>query len=63
MPNQPATPNRVIRVPDDRWRRFGELTDAAGTDRSKAVNAFVAWYCLEPGAELPERPGTKKDPA
>lgn len=56
MPNAPATPNRPIRIPQDRWERFGELAAVVGSNRSELVNQFIAWYCLEPGAELPERP-------
>jgi hypothetical protein len=41
---------------DDRWQRFGEAAEKAGTDRAGAVNDFAAWYVHEDGAELPERP-------
>ncbi|HEX7658119.1 MAG TPA: hypothetical protein VF444_01465 [Pseudonocardiaceae bacterium] len=58
-PGRPATgqtPNRSIRMADDRWQRFGQATEQAGTDRSSAVNAFAAWYTRETDARLPPRP-------
>jgi hypothetical protein len=48
------TPNRVIRVPDDLWHRFGELTGER--NRSQVIREFIAWYCREPRSHLPERP-------
>ena len=38
-----ATP-RQIRVTDDLWRAFDDATFAMGTDRSKALNAFMRRY-------------------
>ncbi len=38
-----ATP-RQIRVPDDLWQAFDEATFAMGTDRSKALVAFMRRY-------------------
>lgn len=60
-PGRPSTgrdpdPVRGIRVPDNRWDRFDAATKAAGTDKSKAINALLAWYTHEPGAKLPKRP-------
>lgn len=60
-PGRPSTgqdPVRGVRVPDSRWNRFDDATKAAGTDKSKAVNALLAWYTHEPGAKLPKRPDT-----
>lgn len=40
-----ATPKpRQIRVPDDLWEAFDEATFAMGTDRSKALVAFMRRY-------------------
>lgn len=50
------TPTRPIRVGLDVWASFGIATKAMGEDRSSALRAFMAWYCAEPEAELPERP-------
>jgi len=41
---------------DDRWERFGEAAEKAGSDRTATTNRLAAWYMREDGAELPERP-------
>ena len=56
MPNQPKTQHRSVRVDTDRWERFAAAAAAEGSDRAKAINAFIDWYLREPGAKLPERP-------
>lgn len=58
MPNQPKTPNRAVRVGDEEWASFGEAASAAGTDRTKAINAFIRWYLRQPGAKIPDRPAS-----
>jgi hypothetical protein len=50
------TPTRPIRVDPELWERFGAATEAAGTDRSSVLRAFMAWYCRDPGAKMPRRP-------
>jgi hypothetical protein len=63
-PGRPATgvdPVRGVRIPDKRWEKFDEATQAAGTDRSKAVNDFVCWYVREDGAKMPKRPPVEAD--
>lgn len=58
-PGRPATgqtPGHNVPMPHDRWQRLGEAATAAGTDRTKALNALAAWYTREPGAKLPTRP-------
>lgn len=50
------TPQRTVRMSDERWNAFGEAAGKAGTDRTEATNRFAAWYTREDGAELPERP-------
>lgn len=45
-------PNVTIRLDEDLWARFGQLT----SDRSAAVREFIRWYVREPGAKLPRRP-------
>ncbi|MBB4702313.1 hypothetical protein [Sphaerisporangium siamense] len=61
MPNQPSTPKHGVRIPDVRWNAFGERAQQQGTDRTKLINAFMAWYIREPGAELPERPSVGEE--
>ncbi|GIH76118.1 hypothetical protein Plo01_25470 [Planobispora longispora] len=56
VPNQPATPKHGVRTPDERWKAFGANAQRQGTDRTKLLNAFMAWYNREEGVELPERP-------
>lgn len=48
------TPQRPIRVSDERWEAFGAIV--GGRSRAKVVNEFIAWYTREPGARLPARP-------
>jgi hypothetical protein len=48
----------TFRLPAARWEAFGEQATAADSDRSKVLNALVAWYDREPGARLPQRPAT-----
>lgn len=42
MPNQPKTPNRVIRVDDDLWSDYGEACDAEGVTRSDDLREHMA---------------------
>jgi hypothetical protein len=51
-----GTARQTIRVDEDRWNQFGETADTAGTDRSKILNEFIAYYNREPGAKPPKRP-------
>ncbi|WP_125673643.1 hypothetical protein [Amycolatopsis sp. WAC 04182] len=55
MPNKRAEGLVMARVwlPEDVWKNAGAVAEASGTDRSKAVLAFLRWYTAEPGAELP----------
>lgn len=55
MPRAPM-PKQAIRIPKDKWDRFGRVTDAAGTDRSTVLRELVDWYLRERGGILPERP-------
>jgi len=55
MPGR-GTTKSGIRVPDELWRRFGELVEAAGTTRSEVLREFLRWYVGEPGAAAPEPP-------
>ena len=58
MANQPKTPSQNFRVDADLWDRFGNAIERAepGSDRSKTLRQFIAWYVREPGAKLPARP-------
>ncbi|WP_143254520.1 hypothetical protein [Amycolatopsis azurea] len=58
-PGRPATgqtPARSIKMPDERWKNLGKAAERAGSDRSKVLNDFAAWYTDEEDAELPVRP-------
>lgn len=57
----PGTTLRNIRVDHGLWELFGAATARAGTDRSEALRAFIAWYIRAPLAELPERPPAPGD--
>ncbi|EMD29628.1 hypothetical protein C791_2987 [Amycolatopsis azurea DSM 43854] len=43
-------------MPDERWKNLGKAAERAGSDRSKVLNDFAAWYTDEEDAELPVRP-------
>jgi hypothetical protein len=65
-PGRPKTgvdPARGVRVPDPRWDRFDTATKAAGTDRARVLNDFIAWYVHEPEAKRPNRPPAATDTA
>jgi hypothetical protein len=36
-----GTPKHPIRIPLERWRRFGEICTREGTDRTKDLNAYI----------------------
>lgn len=38
------------------WERFGQAAEAAGTNRSAVLLAFMRWYMRVPGAKRPQRP-------
>jgi len=48
-----GTTKSGIRVPEDLWRRFGELAEP---DRSTVLREFIRWYVREPDAKPPKRP-------
>lgn len=43
-PNQPRTPARVIRVPDEIWRAIRELADRENTSPSEIVRRALTAY-------------------
>lgn len=45
-----------VRVPKARWVKLAEEAERAGTNRSRLLNAFAAWYTREPGAKAVKRP-------
>lgn len=55
-PKTGQTPGHNVPMPHDRWQRLGEAANAAGSDRTKVLNRFAAWFTHEPGAKRPERP-------
>ena len=48
VPNQPKTPARVIRIPDDVWVAVGQMADREGTTPSEIVRRAVAAYVAAP---------------
>ncbi len=56
MPNQPATPNRAVRIDDETWADLGAAAEAAGTDRSTVLRELAQWWLRRPGAKMPPRP-------
>src|SRR2546423_2153002 len=49
-------PVLAVRGPKMRWDNAKTAAQATGTNRTALINAFLAWFTREPGAELPERP-------
>lgn len=45
-----------VRVPKGRWTKLAEEAERAGTNRSKVLNDFAAWYVREPGSKAVRRP-------
>jgi predicted DNA-binding protein len=44
MPNQPKTPNRVIRIPDDLWALVEKRAERDGRTKSDVVRAALERY-------------------
>lgn len=61
MPDQPKTPQRAIRIPDDRWEATERSARAIDSNRSEVVNVLLAWFNRESGAKLPKRPPADDD--
>jgi hypothetical protein len=60
MPNQPATPQRAVRIDDETWGQLGDAADATGTDRSAILRQLAQWWLRRPGVKMPERPAKEK---
>ena len=56
VPNKPKNKHRMVRFTDEDWEEFGELTEAADTDRSAVLRQLAHWWMRRPGVTLPERP-------
>lgn len=41
MPNQPKTPHRAVRIPDELWSAVGQQAEAEGTTRSAIINRLL----------------------
>ena len=52
MPGR-GTPKITLRVPEDLWRRFGELAEP---DRAAVLREFMKWFVRDPDAKAPKRP-------
>lgn len=44
MPNQPKTPIRGVRVPEDLWQAFRQATAARGETPSEVLRACILSY-------------------
>lgn len=56
LPHHNVTKERKVRVTDDAWEDFMDDAHRAGSNASRVLNAFIAWYTRVPGADLPDRP-------
>lgn len=61
MPEDNSTPLRAMRIPDERWAAADRAARRLGTDRTKLVNQFLAWFTREPGAKPVKRPDVEQD--
>lgn len=59
VPNAPKTPNRSIRVPDERWHA-AQQSLAEGETITDLINALLAWHLREKGAK-PVKPANKRN--
>ena len=57
----PAPPKVTATFPLEQplWDALKPAAFAAGYSRSALIRQFIRWYLRRPGAELPERPGTR----
>lgn len=46
-PNQPGTPARTIRIPDDLWRTVRELAAQQDTTPSEIIRRAITTYTQE----------------
>lgn len=53
------TTNRVVRIPDESWRRLAEV--AGERHRARTIRELIDWYVGMPGAKPVKRPDPKKD--
>lgn len=44
MPNQPATPNHSVRVPDERWKPAEAKAADNGMNMSELINMLLEEY-------------------
>lgn len=54
---------RQIRVTDELWEAFDEATEAMGTDRAKALNAFMRRYVSAVSVSQSDGADQEPDPA
>lgn len=47
VPNQPKTPQRTVRVPEERWQRAKREAERRGESVSDAINRFLERYGKE----------------
>jgi hypothetical protein len=53
------TTNRVVRLGEE-WDNLAKV--AGKRKRAEVIRALVRWYLRYPGARLPERPPSRRDP-
>lgn len=53
-----GTARQTVRMDEELWEKLGRAATDAETDRSTVLRGLARWYVREPGAELPERPGS-----
>lgn len=44
MPNQPATPNRTVRVPDELWEAAGRVAEDRGESLAEVIRRALERY-------------------
>ena len=56
VPNQPKTPVKCFRIPEDLYQEFKEKASTNDTDMSTVLRDFIGWYLRRPRTKLPRRP-------
>lgn len=56
MPNQPKTPNRTIRVSDERWEAFRACAEHNGESMTDAICAAIDRYVARTRKKMDSKP-------
>lgn len=63
MPNQPATPNRTMRIPDEVWDEARRIAADRGENVTEVVVRALRRYIRDFGDDGQNSPGSSSGPA